>query len=375
MIPAADSAFLKEILDSLDLSVAVYDPDLRFVLANRAYYSTFPKVPSDGSRRGWTFEAMLRATIAVDPARTALGSPDEIDAFVAERVAEMRSTEPLRREYQAENGRCDILQRIVTPSGYRVSTRYDITEQKELERQLRVALAAVEGTSRAKSSFLGSMSHELRTPLNGILGYAEILRGAMLGGTIDPQYREAAGNILEAGNHLLSLISDLLDLARIDAGKVDLAESDVDLDEAIGAVVRVMSARAGGGLLKVLPWSGFQLRADARMVRQMLLNLIGNAIKYAPGAPIEISVEAAPDGGLDLVVTDHGPGLPDGIRHHIGEAFVPGADGTGLGLALVGGMAHDHGGRLLFDEVPGGGTRAVIRFPAERRLPSVVPNG
>jgi signal transduction histidine kinase len=372
MIPAADSAFLKEILDSLDLSVAVYDPDLRFVLANRAYYDLFPNVPSDGSRRGWSFEAMLRATIADDPARTALGSQEAVDAFVASRVAEMRSTAPLRREYQAENGRCDILQRIMTPSGYRVSTRYEITEQKELERQLRVALAAVEATSRAKSSFLGSMSHELRTPLNGILGYAEVLRGAMLGGRIDPQYREAAGNILEAGHHLLSLISDLLDLARIDAGKTELTESDVDLDDAIGSVVRVMSARAGGSL-KILPAQGCRLRADARMVRQMLLNLIGNAIKYAPGAPIEISVEGALDGGLDLVVTDHGPGLPNHIKGRLGEAFLPGAAGTGLGLALVGGMAHDHGGRLLFDEVPGGGVRAVIRFPADRRLPSTEP--
>jgi len=327
MIPTADSAFLKEVLDSLDLSVVVYDPDLRFVLANKAYYATFPKVPSDGSRRGWSFEAMLRATIAADPARTALESPEAIDAFVASRVAEMRSVEPLRREYQAENGRCDILQRIVTPSGYRVSTRYDITEQKQLEQQLRVALTAVESTSRAKSTFLGSMSHELRTPLNGILGYAEIIHNAMLDGRIDPQYREAAGNIIEAGQHLLSLISDLLDLARID-----------------------------------------RLRADARMVRQMLLNLIGNALKYAPGAPIIVSVETGPEDSLDLVVTDRGPGLPDHIREHLGEAFLSGAGGAGLGLALVGGMAHDHGGRLLFEPVPGGGTRAVIRFPACRRL-------
>ena len=370
MIPTADSAFLKEVLDSLDLSVVVYDPDLRFVLANKAYYATFPKVPSDGSRRGWSFEAMLRATIAADPARTALESPEAVDAFVASRVAEMRSVEPLRREYQAENGRCDILQRIVTPSGYRVSTRYDITEQKQLEQQLRVALTAVEATSRAKSTFLGSMSHELRTPLNGILGYAEIIHNAMLDGRIDPQYREAAGNIIEAGRHLLSLISDLLDLARIDAGKVELHEDDIDLAEAIGAAVRLTSARGAGGdhlFVARLP-KACRLHADARMVRQMLLNLIGNALKYAPGAPIIVSVETGPEDSLDLVVTDRGPGLPDHIREHLGEAFLSGAGGAGLGLALVGGMAHDHGGRLLFETVPGGGTRAVIRFPAYRRL-------
>ncbi|MDB5362318.1 MAG: hypothetical protein JWO51_3615 [Rhodospirillales bacterium] len=370
MIPTADSAFLKEVLDSLDLSVVVYDPDLRFVLANNAYYKIFPNVPSDGSRRGWSFEAMLRATIGAEPARTALQSPEAIEAFVASRLAEMRSTEPFRREYQAENGRCDILQRIVTPSGYQVSTRYDITEQKQLESQLRLALAAVEATSRAKSTFLGSMSHELRTPLNGILGYAEILQGAMLGGQIDPGYRKAAGNIVEAGQHLLSLISDLLDLARIDAGKVELSEADIDLTEAINAAVRLTSARgAGGDRLTVAPLpAGCRMRGDARMVRQMLLNLIGNALKYAPGAPIVISVETGPDNSLDLVVTDRGPGLPDHIREHLGEAFLSGAGGAGLGLALVGGMAHDHGGRLLFEPVPGGGMRAVIRLPAARRL-------
>jgi signal transduction histidine kinase len=371
MIPTADSDFLKEVLDSLELSVVVYDPDLRFVLANKAYYTIFPKVPSDGSRRGWTFEQMLRATIADDPDKTALGSPEEIEAFVAKRLAEMRSTIPLRREYVAENGRCDILQRIVTPSGYQVSTRYDITEQKQLESQLRVALAAVEATSRAKSTFLGSMSHELRTPLNGILGYAEILRSGMLGGRIDSQYREAANNIMEAGQHLLSLISDLLDLARIDAGKVELNEADVDLAEAIDAVVRLMCARTGtgGDHLSVAPLpQPCRLRADARMVRQMLLNLVGNALKYAPGAPIVISVETGPADSLDLVVTDRGPGLPERIRSHLGEAFLSGAGGAGLGLALVGGMAHDHGGRLLFEDVPGGGTRAVIRLPGHRRL-------
>jgi signal transduction histidine kinase len=233
-----------------------------------------------------------------------------------------------------------------------------------------VALTAVEATSRAKSTFLGSMSHELRTPLNGILGYAEILRGAMLGGQIDPQYREAAGNILEAGQHLLSLISDLLDLARIDAGKVELQETDIDLADAIRAVVRLMSARsAGGDQLFVAPLPRrCRLRADARMLRQMLLNLIGNALKYAPDAPIIVSVETGPEDSLDLVVGDRGPGLPDHIREHLGEAFVTGAGGAGLGLALVAGMAQDHGARLLFEAMPGGGTRAVIRFPASRRL-------
>jgi len=111
-----------------------------------------------------------------------------------------------------------------------------------------------------------------------------------------------------------------------------------------------------------------RLRADPRMVRQMLLNLVGNALKYAPGAPVAISVETGPDDSLDLVVVDRGPGLPPHIREHLGEAFVSGANGAGLGLALVGGMAHDHGGRLLVEDKPGGGTRAVIRFPAHRRL-------
>ena len=370
MIPTADSAFLKEVLDSLDLSVVVYDPDLRFVLANDTYYKLFPHIPADGSRRGWTFEAMLRATIADGPQRPSLQSQEAIDAFVTARLAEMSSTAPFRREYQAEIGRCDILQRIVTPSGYQVSTRYDITEQKQLEGQLRVALAAVEATSRAKSTFLGSMSHELRTPLNGILGYAEIIRDAMMDGHIDPQYRKAAGNIIEAGQHLLSLISDLLDLARIDAGKVELHEADVDLADIIAGVVRLMSARGvGGSCLIVAPLPvPCRLKADARMVRQMLLNLIGNALKYAPGAPVMVSVETGPDESLDLIVVDRGPGLPPHIREHLGEAFVSGAAGTGLGLALVGGMANDHGGQLLVEDKPGGGTRAVIRFPACRRL-------
>jgi len=370
MIPIADSAFLKEILDSLDLSVVVYDPDLRFVLANDAYYRIFPKIPADGSRHGWTFEEMLRATIRDDPDRTALETPEAIDAFVAQRVAEMRTPEPWRREYHAADGRWDIVRRIVTPSGYQVSTRYDITEQKQMEQQLRLALAAVETTSRAKSSFLGSMSHELRTPLNAILGYAEILEGGLLAGQIDPPYRAAAANIMEAGRHLLSLISDLLDLARIDAGKLELHEEPVDLGQAIDAAVRLLSARDGSERLFVAPLAEpCRLRADARMVRQMLVNLIGNALKYAPEAPVSVAVETGPEESIDLVVVDRGPGLPPHIRDHVGEPFLAGAAGAGLGLALVGGMARDHGGLLLFADVPGGGTRATIRFPAARRLP------
>ncbi|HWK47065.1 MAG TPA: histidine kinase dimerization/phospho-acceptor domain-containing protein [Stellaceae bacterium] len=369
--PEIDAVFLQEIIDSLDMSVVVHDADLCFVIANAEYYKRYPHIPSDGSWQGLPYEQLLRTTLAASPEKTAIAPTEDPEAYVARRIVEMRDFEPGRFEYQAEDGRCDVLQRTRTSSGYRVSTRYDVTEQKQLEHQLRQALEEVAAANRAKSSFLASMSHELRTPLNGILGYAEILRDAQFGGQIDARYRQAAGDILNAGQHLLSLISDLLDLARIETGKAELQEEDVSLPDLINTVLRLMIPKAFASLNQLTflaPETPPVLRVDPRMVRQMLFNLIGNALAHAPGTEITLSLEDADDGALDLVIRDRGPGLPQAIKAHLGEPFLAGSRGTGLGLALVSGMIADHGGGLRFDDVPGDvGTRAILRFPRSRR--------
>ena len=242
---------------------------------------------------------------------------------------------------------------------------------------MRNALDQAEAASRAKSEFLATMSHELRTPLNAIIGFAEILKLETFGPIGIPRYREYVEDIHTSGNHLLTIIGDILDLAKIEAGKIELQEEDVDLAEAIDLATRIVQpngVEAGlsfeKGVVANLPC----LRGDPRLIRQMTLNLMSNAVKFTPAGGI-VTVEAARagNGGVLVRVTDTGIGMP---KDQIETALSPFGQiatnsqhsraGTGLGLALVKAFAELHGAKFLLDAEPGAGTVAEILFPASR---------
>ncbi|CAO3361676.1 sensor histidine kinase [Azospirillum melinis] len=234
---------------------------------------------------------------------------------------------------------------------------------------------------RRKSEYVHHLSHELRTPLTAVIGFAEILRDRLLGPPDSPRYGEAAAQIVAAGDYMLELINNLLDLARIEAGRLDLHEEDCPPALIVDATLSMMADRAersGVTLSARLPADLPALWADPSLVRQMLTNLVGNALKFtAAGGHVTVSAERDADGGLVLAVADDGRGMPPDRIPQALTAFAqlhdPARDpmtvtqhGSGLGLPLTAALVDLHGGSIAVDSALGRGTTVRLRFPPER---------
>lgn len=227
--------------------------------------------------------------------------------------------------------------------------------------------------NRAKSAFLANMSHELRTPLNAILGFSEIISAQALGPNAPDRYREYAGDVFRSGHHLLSLINDLLDVAKIEAGKLELERVELDgealLNECTGLIEP--RARERGVTLSVhTTRRRLRLFADARAFRQIAINLLSNAVKFTPAGGTIAAALADNGAGVELTVRDTGPGIPpdqlerifqpfEQLDNHYGRAN----GGTGLGLALVRELTELHGGRCSIESQVGKGTQITIFLP------------
>ena len=223
---------------------------------------------------------------------------------------------------------------------------------------------------QAMSQRIAEVSHELRTPLTHILGFSEMIERQIFG-EIGARYVEYAGLIRKSGAHLLGLVNDLLDLSRIDAGKFELQLGEFDVRDVIEDVVRVSIDSAEKkqislGLLT--PDAPLIVRADDRALKRMLINTVGNAIKFTPEGGRVMVQASVVNGGLQLDTIDNGPGIPEAERETLGVAYERGsggarAEGTGLGLSLVRALATLHGGALSFHEAPGGGALVRIALP------------
>lgn len=243
---------------------------------------------------------------------------------------------------------------------------------------LSVALDAAQAASKSKSAFLASMSHELRTPLNAVIGFSEMMMAQVFGPLGSPSYGEYAVNIHDSGAHLLALINDVLDISRYDAGHGTLDEEVFDLSDKIDASMRMLSAQAHKASVtltaEVAP--ALMLNADKRRVRQMLLNLLSNALKFTPaGGKVTVRAAARPD-GLVLQVIDTGIGIaPQDFSKalepfgQVDSSLARKYQGTGLGLPLTRQMAELHGGSLELASGPDQGTTVTITFPAWRLAP------
>lgn len=244
-----------------------------------------------------------------------------------------------------------------------------------LTAELRVKKHAAEAANAAKSSFLAHMSHELRSPLNAILGFAEVVRDMHFGQDKIERYRQYGGFVHQAGTHLLALIDDILDLTKVEAGKLELESADFPLAELLDECARMMRSLAERRdviFQATMPPSTLRLTADRRRVKQMVVNLLSNAMKFTGGGG-KVSLDAQPvaDGGVAISITDTGIGMD---ADQILLALEPfgriqgsaGADptGTGLGLPIVRNLIEAHGGKLLIHSEPGKGTIARLVFPA-----------
>lgn len=261
-----------------------------------------------------------------------------------------------------------------------IAVTRDITAIKATELELRSARDNAETASRAKSRFLANMSHELRTPLNAIIGFSDIMRQEILGPMGNDKYREYSGLIRDSGQHLVDLISDLLDMSKIEAGKFVIEAKPFELGALIEeclSMVRVTADNAGVVLDRDLAEELPQLIADRRALKQSLINLLSNAIKFTP-AEGHVTVAAHNEGGtLLLQVKDTGVGIPEKDLARIGKPFeqVEGElqrvhKGTGLGLSLVKALAELHGGAMQIDSAVGDGTTVSLRLPLSTKAPS-----
>jgi PAS domain S-box-containing protein len=245
----------------------------------------------------------------------------------------------------------------------------DISDRRERDAELRRAKDSAEAATKAKSEFLANMSHELRTPLNGVLGYAQLLqrdRG------LTPFQREAVDAVSKCASQLLDLINDVLDLSKIEAGRMDIEERPADLSALVSDVRYVLAGAAERKALRLATAIGAGvprwLVLDDRHVRQVLLNLLGNAIKFTPAGEVRLAIDADPSGRLLFEVTDTGIGMEPVELSEIFAAFAQtrrgaAAGGTGLGLTISDHLIRQMGGELKVESEPGQGSRFWFSLP------------
>ena len=314
----------------------------------------------------------------------ALTHPEDRAGMEAALRAAATGTAPLNLQYRIQrptdgglrtvHGHGQVQKTADGVPGRLFGASQDITRQKLVEHELARLKDLAEEANRAKSTFLTTMSHEIRTPLTSIIGFSEIIRDQIFGPVGTEVYAEYAGDINQSGHHLLDLINDILDIAKIEAGKMALQPVAIETRTVLAGMARLIRQRAGRRNLDVslaLPEQIPNLWADERAVKQILYNLLSNAIKFTPEKGcIVLTAEAGDRGGVAIRVTDTGIGIPEQeldrvLRpfERIENSYGQAAGGTGLGLPLIKGLIELHGGTLKIRSEVGKGTSVLIWFP------------
>jgi len=354
-------------IESSSEGVFVIDGDGRIVVANTEVARCFNAV-GELIVRGNSFHAMVVA--AVEKGVFAAQSPDEREAL----VARLESTDRAVHEEQLADGRWMRISRNRTGEGGFVAIFSDITLQKEREAVLRDAAVRAEAGNRTKSEFLATMSHELRTPLNAVIGFSEMIDGEVYGPVAQPKYKEFIGDILGSARRLLSIINDILEWSKLDAGHLPLELEAVTLrdvfDECMDLYTDVFAS--AGVAFTIEPPPAGAVNADRAKLMLILGNLLSNAAKFTPrGGQAGLRAAAGDDGRVSITVSDSGIGMrPEDIElalapfGQIDSRLARKYEGTGLGLALVRAFVERHGGVLNIDTAPGKGTSVTVVLDA-----------
>lgn len=263
---------------------------------------------------------------------------------------------------------------------FQVTTVMDITLRKRMEESLRMAKEEADAANRAKSTFLANMSHELRTPLNAIIGFSEMMIKETFGALGNERYADYMDDIHVSAQHLLEIINEVLDMSKIEAGRIDLDEGEVHLEDLIKSVVRMLASRAFGNDVSLnmnLEDNLDYMYADERLLRQVFINLIANAVKFSNvGGRVDIEARTLADQSLEIRIIDDGVGIPKDKIQKAMQPFGQISDraenaeyqGTGLGLPLAKAMVELHEGILQMESDVGEGTTVIITFPSFRTL-------
>jgi signal transduction histidine kinase len=243
---------------------------------------------------------------------------------------------------------------------------------------LKLALDAADAAAQAKAAFLAAMSHELRTPLNAVIGFSEVLSMETFGAIGSARNKDYVGDIHASGVHLLALINDILDIARIDSGQAQLTEEVVDLKAVTAQALCMVTVEAEANniaLVENIAPEARSVRADQRRMKQVLINLVGNAVKFTnPGGTVTIAAHGGSE-GLVIEVSDTGIGIaekdiPVALSYfgQIDSTLARKYEGTGLGLPLAKQLVELHGGTLSIESAPGRGTKVIVTLPAQRMV-------
>ncbi len=377
---------LRDAIETIPEAFVVWDADNRLVLCN-SNFQELHNLPDEAIMVGASYESVVEAgRKPVVRSKAITGGPNIPGARTF--------------EAQLEDGRwLHISERRTKDGGY-VSVGTDITALKrheeklvDSEKRLMATVADVrasqqrlgelaekyaaektraEEANQAKSKFLANMSHELRTPLNAIIGFSEIMELGMFGPLGAEKYNEYCTDIRSSGEYLLDVINDILDMAKIEAGRIRLDFEELDLDQLLAEAIRVVSARAQDKQLELVarisPELG--LRADRRALKQIMLNLLSNAVKFTPaGGRVTVRGRAA-DGCIVLAIADTGIGITKEALARLGRPFeqvesqlTKSHHGSGLGLAIAKSLVELHGGRMRIRSTPGKGSLVVVRMP------------
>jgi signal transduction histidine kinase len=354
-------------IQSIEDGIAVWDRQRRLQHWNRAYMQM------------WQFaEGFLRPGLTMDEMLDELGASGRAQRLNTDDLGkpanDPKAFDPSGRWlYRRADGRLLSVRRVpIGDEGY-MAICSDLTAQKQHEDELVKAWEQAVIANRSKSEFLANVSHELRTPLNAIIGFSEGVERELFGPLGNERYVSYVRDIRNSGEHLLSLINDILDLSKIEAGRFQLRMEEVDCNEIAHSVARLIRPRTveHGLTMKIdLPERPVILNADKRAVKQVLINLLSNAVKFTPESGTVTLASRAWHDGVEFIVSDTGIGIDEKDMQvalapfgQIDSQFTRKYEGTGLGLPIVKGIVELHGGTLDIKSEPSQGTSVIVRFP------------
>src|ERR1035437_8188192 len=367
-------ARLTDAIETISEGFSLYDADDTLVIFNSKYKTLF-SAPDDVIEPGTTFETIVRAAVERGMIDDAEGGHE---AWLAERIAQHKAPSSTHLQHRSDGRWIQVSERKTAEGGV-VATYADITELKQREAELAAARDAADAANRTKSSFLANMSHELRTPLNAIIGYSEMLQED----AADKGDKEPIGDLQKiesAGRHLLGLINNILDLSKIEAGKMDVFIEAVDIQALVKEVLSIVNPltdKSENAIEVICPVDIGSFRSDQTKVKQCLLNLLSNANKFTSKGTLILTVTR--EGGFQVRfdVSDTGIGMTEEQLGRLFQAFSQ-ADasttkhfgGTGLGLAITKHFCTVLGGDVTVESTPGTGSTFTIRLPDQGVAPA-----